>query len=142
MPLPHTTRITKTNTTPSFFFFCFFLSHIFFTFCLLYVSLISIFLHTLLHFVFFQVSTPLGQKSFDTSKLLHHQRGESEKDQNEKQRHLGKPKENEEQKERERGSRRSLIKDWIKAKQTKGRYCIREDFSIFQCFFVLHFEES
>ena len=61
MPLPHTTCIT--NTTPFFpFFYLFFLSHICFTFCLLYFSLISIFLptHTSLHFVFFQVSIPLS----------------------------------------------------------------------------------
>ena len=45
-------------------------------------------------------------------------------------------------KERERGGHRSLTEDWIRAEQMKGRYGIREDFSIFQCFFVLHFEES
>ncbi|KAM3730367.1 hypothetical protein ACB098_12G081700 [Castanea mollissima] len=57
MPLSPTTRIT--NTTPFFFF----LSHIFFTFCLLYISLISIFLHT--HTLFnilssFKFETPLS----------------------------------------------------------------------------------
>ena len=101
MPLPHTTCITKPTQHLFFFFFQFF-SHPHFLH-LLYFSLISIFLHTHLHFVFFQVSTPLGQKSFNTSKLLLHQKGESEKDQNGKQRDLGKPKENEEQqRERER----------------------------------------
>ena len=52
-PMPHTTRITNTKR--------FFLSHIFLTFCLLYYSFISIFLHTAhisSHFFFFQVSTP------------------------------------------------------------------------------------
>ena len=49
MSLPYTTRITKTNTTPLFFFS--FLSATFSSpFCLLYFSLISIFLHRLLHF--------------------------------------------------------------------------------------------
>ena len=51
-------------------------------------------------------------------------------------------KEKEKEQQRERGGCRSLTKDWIGAEQTKGRYCIREDFSIFRCFFVLHFEES
>ena len=142
MPLPNTTRITKTNTTP-FFSPIFFSATFSLPFCLLYFSLISIFLHTLLHFVFFQVSTPLGQKSFNTSKLLLHQRGESEKDQNEKQRDLDKPRENEEQqREKERGGRWSLTEDWIRAEQMKGRYCIREYFFIFRCFFVFHFEGS
>ena len=46
------------------------------------------------------------------------------------------------EKQRERGGCWSLTKYWIRAEQTKGRYCIREDFAIFRCIFVLHFEES
>ena len=49
MSLPYTTRITKTNTTP-LFFFSFFSATFSSPFCLLYFSLISIFLHRLLHF--------------------------------------------------------------------------------------------
>ena len=49
----------------------------------------------------------------------------TEKDQNERSRDLGKPKENEEQ-QRHRDGRRSLTEDWIRAEQTKGRYCIKK----------------
>ena len=51
-------------------------------------------------------------------------------------------KKKQQQQQRERGGCWLLIEDWIGAEQIKGRYCIREDFSIFRCFFVLHFEES
>ena len=36
----------------------------------------------------------------------------------------------------------SLIEDWIRTGKMNGRYCIKEDFVIFQCFFDLYFEES
>ena len=62
MPLPHTTRITKTNTTLSFsFLFSVFFSA---TFSSPFVFFISPYFpphtHTSSHFVFFQVSTPLS----------------------------------------------------------------------------------
>ena len=40
-------------------------------------------------------------------------------------------KEKEKEQQRERGGCWSLTEDWIGAEQTKGRYCIREDFAIF-----------
>ena len=44
---------------------------------------------------------------------------------------LANPEKMKNNKDRERGGRHSLTENWIRAKQTKGRYCIREDFSIF-----------
>ena len=40
------------------------------------------------------------------------------------------------------GGCQSLIEDWIRTGKMNGRYCIKEDFVIFQCFFDLYFEES
>ena len=159
MPLPHTTRIT--NTKP-FFFSGIFLSHIFFTFCLLYFSLISIFLHTLLHilssFKFQHLSLsnfvshiacltqyPHFNKEISVShsflltvrlRFMAHQESRPTSAPPKKNREISaNPKKMKNNKERERESwSRSLTKDWIRAKQMKGRYCTREDFAIFRCF--------
>ena len=140
--MPHTTRIT--NTKPFFFFFSFFpffsqphLLHLFSaTSSLPFISPLFIFSstqNTLLHiFSSFNASLSLSNSVSHplNYSFIKGERVRTEKDQNERSRDLGKPKENEEQ-QRHRDGRRSLTEDWIRAEQTKGRHCIREDFAIF-----------
>ena len=52
---------------------------------------------------------------------------------------LANPKKMKNNKERERGGRQSLTEDWVRVEQTKGRYYIREDFTIFRYFFCFAF---
>ena len=132
MPLPHTTCITKPTQHLFFFFFSFFLTHIFFT---SFISPLSLFssthIFTLSSFKFQhlsakKVSTPLNYYFIKRERVR--------KIKMENREILANPKKMKNNKERERGGCRSLTGDWIRAEQTKGRYCIREDFSIFRCF--------
>ena len=93
---PHHTYNQNQHNTFSSSFFPFFLSHIFFTFCLLYFSLISIFLHTLLHLSSFKFQH-LSVKKVSTPLNYYFIKGERVRKIKMKNRDLGKPIENEEQ---------------------------------------------
>ena len=127
MPLPHTPCITKTNATPFLLLFSLFFSA---TFLYLLSSLFLKFQH-------------FSVKKFSTPLNYYFIKGERVRKIKMKNREISaNPEKMKNNKDRERVGCRSLTEDWIRAKQMKGRYCIREDFSIFRCFFVLHLEES
>ena len=136
MPLPHTTCITKpTQQHFFFFFFSIFFSPTFSSPFVSFISPLSLFssthIFTLSSFKFQhlsvkKVSIPLNYHFIKRERVR--------KIKMENREILANPKKIKNNKERERGGCRSLTGDWIRAEQTKGRYCIREDFSIFRCF--------
>ena len=137
MPLPHTTCITKpTQQHFFFFFFSVFFPPTFSSPFVSFISPLSLFssthIFTLSSFKFQhlsvkKVSIPLNYYFIKRERVR--------KIKMENREILANPKKIKNNKERERERWLPVI-DWrlIKAEQTKGRYCIREDFSIFRCF--------
>ena len=144
-PLPHTTRIT--NTKP--FFFPFFsqphlLALPFISHLSLFYSTVVHTAHTSSHIFFFQVSTPLSfflWLCFTSSKLLLHQRGESENWERSKWK-IERSRQTQRKWRTTKTERWSPVIDWrldhSRANERemlhKGRFCY------ILIFFVLHFE--